>query len=245
MKLSLIISVLLITGCTFHRGSLKRSDAKAAANAASLVEESRALTTGALDALGHAPTNPPTTLAKNLLQRDQQIEGLPVKRIDVDGILAGHSEALADLTNRLAGIDALLQDRVRIQTENSQLRDKLVEMGKLYEEERNKTVLKRVFAYLGVGGSIAAIIALFVFFPPALAIAGHLIGWIVSKLPGLASWVGVVSVKAFDQVVSGVEKAKAAIGRESTEKLEAQLGREMDKPYKAVVRIRKAALKPL
>lgn len=242
MRLFAAIMLLALCGCTFRSGSLDRASERKSENAASLSEESRALTTGALDALSYAPTNPPTALAKVLLKKDQQIEGVPVHRLDVEAILAGQRQALSELTNRLSSIDSLMVERARLEERVSQLNAELAEMGRKYEQERNRGVLRRVFSWLGIGGSFAALAALFIFFPPAIMIAGRLLGWIVSRLPGAASWVGVVSIKAFDQVVAGVEKAKKAIGSENTLKLEAELGREMDKPHKTVVRLRKATL---
>lgn len=237
-----LITGLLASGCYNTTPRLSKTSKKAAENAAALAEESRALTTGALDALGHAPTNPPTALAKTLLRQDQQIEGLPVHRIDVEAILAGQASALSALTNRMNRTEALLDDREKLRDEITQLNSRLVELGTKYEQEKNRGILRRVYLYLGFGGSIAAILALCVFFPPAIAIFGQLLGFVVSKLPGLASWVGVVSVKAFDATVSGIEKAKAAIGNEGTAALEGSLSKSMDTDHKILVKIRKASI---
>ena len=99
------------------------------------------------------------------------------------------------------------------------------------------------------------------FCPLALPLVGRGLGWLVGKLPGLASAVGVVSVKAFDAVVRGIENAKKQnlpvaptvsvantqlLGdsrRDKTswiEKLENNLSREMDAAHKALVRSRKS-----
>lgn len=233
--------VLMVGGCTHHASDLRSSDKKVNANDALLKEESRALTTGALDSLSYAPTNPPTDLAKKFLRRDQQIEGMPAKRIDVEAILAGQAKAIADLDARFIKIDALLDERIRLEIENKRLTDALVEMGQKYEAERNKSIVRRLYGWLGFGGTIAAILALFVFFPPAIAIAGRLLAWIVTKLPGLASFVGVVGTKAFDATVRGVEKAKTALG-DKVPALEAELGRSMDDAHKKLVRARKLTL---
>jgi hypothetical protein len=47
-----------------------------------------------------------------------------------------------------------------------------------------------------------------VLFPATIPIAGRFLGWIVSRMPGLAGWAGVVSVKAFDAVVQAIEETK-------------------------------------
>lgn len=237
-----LIAGLLVTGCFHASSSLAKASQKAAQNADALAEESRALTTGALDALVKAPTNPPTTLAKTLLKKDQQIEGLPVHRIDVDAILAGQTPALVALTNRLNLADTLLEERERLRVEIAQLNSRLVELGTKYEQERNRGILRRIYLSLGFGGSIAGLLALCFFFPPAIAIVGRILGWVVSALPSLASWVGVVSVKAFDATVRGIEKAKTSIGSDSTAALELSLSKSMDSSHKLLVKNRKAAI---
>lgn len=237
-----LLAGLFSAGCLNTAPSLAKASQKAAKNDAALAEESRALTTGALDALGHAPTNPPTTLAKTLLKQDQQIEGLPVHRIDVEAILAGQSAAITALTNRLNHTEALLDDREKLRNEIAELNSRLVELGTKYEQEHNRGILRRIYMSLGLGGSIAGLFALCFFFPPAIAIIGRILGIIVSWLPSLASWVGVVSVKAFDSTVRGIEKAKEAIGKDQTVALETSLSKSMDDSHKLLVRNRKASI---
>ena len=88
---------------------------------------------------------------------------------------------------------------------------KLIDMGTKYEAERNKTLVKRVWAwftgFLGVG-TIGGIIALCVLFPPfagiMLSICGALIRFVVSAFPSLISFFGVVSKNTFQATVKGV-----------------------------------------
>lgn len=234
--------MLLATTAASCKGpALRHSDARVFANDSALQEESRALTTGALDALQLAPTNPPTDLAKTFLKRDQQIEGLPAKRIDVEAILAGHVEALRDITNRLEKIDTLLDERTKLKVENDKLRDQLVEMGKKYEEERNRTIFKRIFASLGIAGTLAALIAVMVLCPVAIPIIGNILGFVVGKLPQLAGVIGVVSTKAFDGVVKGVENFRSH-NTEHVAALESKLSGAMDYSHKQLVKARKAVI---
>lgn len=241
----LLLWASLLSGCTFSGAGLRRADALLGTNAAALAETSRVLTTGALDSLQLAPTNPPVDLARSLLRADQQIEGVPVRRLDVSGVLSGDTAATGDLRARMVRLDGLLEERVRLEARVAALTSDLVEMGRKYEQERNRGILRRVTGWLGLGGTVAAVVALFVFFPPSIAIAGHLLGWVVNRLPGMASTLGVVSVKAFDGVVAGVERAKAALGRAGTSRLEENLRQEMDRRkvnIRRVVRARKVVL---
>jgi hypothetical protein len=96
-----------------------------------------------------------------------------------------------------------------------------------------------------------------------LPIAGRVLGWMVGKLPGLASALGVVSVRAFDAVVRGIERTRskggaadaptiavANSGRSDSRRdsatflpdLELNLSREMDAAHKALVRSRKQTI---
>jgi hypothetical protein len=235
--------VVTLSGCTFVRGKVDRRQMAVDANAAALAEESRALTTGALDTLGHAPSNAPVALARRLLERDQQIEGVPAKRLDIAPILAGDPAAISGLNAILARVDSLTGERLRLEAELDQANARLQEMGRLYEAERNRSIVSRILGSLGVAGTIAAVVALFVFFPPALAIAGRLMAWLVAKLPAAAGFIGVVGTKAFDATVSGIEKARGAINSSEMEKVETVLSKSMDESHKVLVRARKAAIK--
>lgn len=234
---------IAISGCTFARQKADRRQRAFDANGAILSEESRALTTGALDSLGYAPSNAPVAIAKRMLERDQQIEGTPNTRIDVAPLVAGERAALAALDRRLLGIDSLLVERARLQSELDAANERLQEMGRLYEAEKNRSVLRRIFGSLGITGVIAGLLALFIFFPPALAIVGRLIGWIVAKLPQAAGFLGAVGVKAYDSSVAGIERVRQKLDPEHMAVAENELSREQDKAEKRLVKTRKAVIK--
>jgi hypothetical protein len=103
-------------------------------------------------------------------------------------------------------------------------------------------------------GMIAALVLLF---PAALPILGRVISWVVGKLPSLAGWAGVVSVKAFDGVVKAIERASRveaspagtsqmanAAGEQNglSGSLRGNLSRALDAEHKALVKSRKGAL---
>ena len=136
------------------------------------------------------------------------------------------------------------------------------------QRARNQRITR--WTKFGVWGTtlIGGAVALFVFCPIALPICGRLLAWLVGKIPSLASAFGVVSVKAFDSVLRGIEKAKEAKnnpgnspvaptvpvantfstgdsrrGQENwIHQLHNHLSREMDAAHKALVRARKTKL---
>jgi uncharacterized protein YlaI len=203
--------VIALTGCTYARGKADKVEAKAADNAGQLTEESRALTTAAKEALEFAPTNPPVNLAKRFLARDQQIEGLPVERIDVAALLATNVQALALLEKRFAAQDDLLRERAELALKLEAANQRLQEMGRLYEAEKNQSVVRRVGRWLkgifGVGG----LIALVIFCPAVLPVLGGLVSFVVGKIPALVNLFGVVGKSAFDRVVVGVGEVRAKL----------------------------------
>jgi hypothetical protein len=238
----LCISLAVLAGCSIS-GKLRKANGRLGATNSALDEVSRELTTGAADALSHtnSPRTPHTEVALRFLRYEQQIEGLPVSRLPVSEMLSGDEDASDRVNARTSAIETALAERRRLQSEVDELTGRLVELGQKYEEERRKTVWRRIVASLGLGGSIAAVVAMFIFFPPALAIAGRLMAFAVSKLPAMAGFLGVVGTKAFDRVVKGVEKA-----REKTRNpvIDESLRDEMKEhpEVKRVVRLRKAVV---
>lgn len=212
LTLSLPLAVALaVAGCTFARGKADKVEAQTGANAAALTEESRALTTGAKDALDLAPTNAPVNLAKRFLARDQQIEGLPVERIDVAALLATNLQAMALLERRFGAQDELLRERAELAVKLEAANSRLQEMGRRYEAEKNRSVVRRVWGWLtgifGVGGLIALVILC----PAVLPVLGGLVSFVVGKVPALVNLFGVVGKSAFDRVVVGVGEVRAKL----------------------------------
>jgi len=240
----------LITGCTHHAARREKVSLK-------LAEESKALTTAVVDALQSQPTplrDVYTETALTFAKQDQRVEGLPLEPFDVAGLLTNSPAAREEVQERFATEDKLIATRVKVE-------EKLINFGERAEAERNRRIgwWTRV-STLGLG-LIGGSVALFVFCPLALPLVGRGLGWLVGKLPGLASAVGVVSVKAFDAVVRGIEKARKQnlnvaptvpvantfqtsgdSRRDKTswiDQLENNLSREMDAAHKALVRVRK------
>ena len=211
MRTTIAILILSLCGCALTKQETSRQAAKEQKLEKveeKLIEESKALTTGALDALSFAPTNKPTDLAKKFLQRDQQIEGVPADRIDVAGILATNKVAIEALERRMEMQQDWLQERVRLEVELNKANDRLLELGRLYEQEKAKSAWKRIWSWtigtFGIGG----LIALVVFCPAALPIIGSAASFLISKIPALTNLIGLVGKSAFDAAVKGVGNAR-------------------------------------
>ena len=201
-------AALLLAGCAHRHAVQQRAAAAVEKNAAALQEESRALTTAALDAVSLAPTNPPTALAKRFLQRDQEIEGMPVQRIEVEALLAEKDAAWKALEGRMEEQRRLLQQRGELGSRLRKAESQLTELGRKYEEEKNRSLIRRVWHWavgtVGLGGVIAACVLC----PAVLPLLGNLLGWMIGKVPALAGFLGLVGRKAFDGVVKGVGEVR-------------------------------------
>jgi hypothetical protein len=239
---SLVWVLAYASGCTYLKSKVKRDNEAQNRNEALIAEESKALTTGVVDALSIAPTNPPTALALEFAKKDQQLEGIPQERIDVLALLAHDKQATKALQDRYAMEDKLLKDRQIISDKLKETQDKLVAMGELYEQEHNKTIWRRIWTSLFSTLGIAGIIALCIFCPAAIPIIGRIVGWLVNKIPSLATAFGVVAKKSFDGVVTAIEKVRDAQKEGKSISLDETLSKTLDEGPKKLIRHRKAAL---
>ncbi len=102
---------------------------------------------------------------------------------------------------------------------------------------------------------LAAFIAACLFFPAAAPILGRILAALVNRVPALAGLAGVVSVEAFDAIVTAIERSKEQVrlGNDSTYAsrgpaiplhgaLRDHLSRELDASHKRLVAARKRAL---
>lgn len=163
----------------------------------------------------------------------------------------------APATNQVARVDALLSDDASQQSlavkreellaqaearQVAQLRQaesRLVELGQFYEKEKAQSAWRRVWAWsisvFGIGG----VIAICVFFPAVIPILGSILGWIVSAVPSVAKWIGLVSVKAYERSVAAFQEAKrhaAKAGDVTTLKMLRQTAAENTGPDEKLVK---------
>jgi len=257
-------------GCTHHASRIQH-------NGERLREESRALTTAVVEALQSQPAperDAYTLTALEFAKQDQRVEGLPLQPFDVPALLGGMGITNCPATALIAPAqfdEAREEVAERFEIQNKLLaalakeESALVQMGAQAEASRNQRITRWTKFSLGTFTFLGGAIALFVFFPVAIPVAGRFLGWLVGKLPGLANACGVVSVKAFDAVVRAIEKTKQQSSgaaptvpvanafiapgdsrrgpsEDFVESLQTQLSREMDAAHKALVRARKTQL---
>jgi hypothetical protein len=266
-----LTAALATAGCTHFA-------ARRAKTVDHLADESKALTTAVVDTLQSQPTEKRdvfTETALSFAKQDQRVVGLPTQPFDVPALLVGLGVTNSAVPLVPSTTPELARQEVaqRFATENKliaqreKLEARLIDMGAHAEEARNQRISWWTRFSGWTLGLVGGGIALGIFCPLALPIIGRILAWLVGKLPGLASAVGVVSVKAFDAVVRGIEKAKTAPAptdktsvaptvpvansidaagdsRRSkpaswVDHLQNELSREMDAAHKALVRSRK------
>ena len=252
----LAMLLCLMVACSFEGRKQKRLVSQVLTNNVALEEESRALTTGALDALALAPSNPPTDLALEFLRHDQQIEGVPIIRIDVEGILATNRQARAELAARYYVQEEELIRRDELKRKLAETNEELVAMGRLYEAEKNRSIVRRIWMWsIGTFG-IAGMIAIGLLCPALIPLFGSLLSSVVAVVPKLASAFGVVGKKAFDGVVQGVENVRHSLKKDeendgrrtySSKEVLKILGTEIEKAtdanHRQLIRARKDAMR--
>ena len=253
--------VLIAVGCS-HLAS------RQSARKQVLEEESRALTTAVVDTLQAQPfpaRDGYTTTALRFARQDQHIEGLPLQPFDVPALMAAVTNAGSSNEVSSTGLAAEASVAARFAKENALLGEvaridrQLIAQGIQREQEQNARRKWWVKVAALVAVPLGGVIAAGVFFPVALPLMGRLLGWAVGRLPKLADWLGVVSVRAFDGVVRGIERWKQAgsggaptvVGGDpdttrrpdesAVESLHTALSREMDAADKALVRARKVS----
>src|SRR5688572_25897542 len=256
-KTAAFAALLFASGCTHVAKHHQRQNAR-------LAEHSRAFTTAVVDTLQlqpHEHRDEFTSIALELAQHDQRIEGIPLDPISVAHLLGAdntnqspaeamskQNAARTDLDRRLAEIQQL---RTRLRASEEQL----IAFGERFEHARNAQRTHLFQRGLAVALSIGTIVVLIVFVPASIPLIGRILAFCVMKFPALAGTAGVVSVKAFDAVVKAVEHVRSARSNSSqfvnqvdqdapveSGELEYHLSREMDASHKALVRQRKAAL---
>jgi hypothetical protein len=96
----------------------------------------------------------------------------------------------------------------------------------------------------------AVLLIIVLLFPAAVPVAGRILGSLVNQVPSLAGPAGIVSVKAFDALITAIERSKKSPRFEndanavssSRDELRANLSRELDASHKRLVRARRRTL---
>lgn len=238
--------LFFLVGCTHNAANLKRVDTKQDERTREVIQAAKVANDIGHQRLASHETNSVVEamiaydLSATYLRRGQGIMGLPI--VDQTAVVA---DLLSSNAKLKAAAEAVEKERVTQEQEwaqeRAELNRKLLEMGAKYEEEHNKSIVRRVwgwlFSTLGIGG----IIALCFLCPAVIPIFARMLAWVVGKFPKLAGAMGVVSTQAFDAVMRGIHRAKKEWGTDDAdpkETLEVNLSREMDLAHKSLVEAR-------
>jgi hypothetical protein len=240
-----LIPLFFVAGCAHKTASRARADKVLTQSNERLAEESRALTTAVVDSLNAAPQNPPTNLARRFAIADQEIEGLPLKRIPATAALAGDAKAAEDIEDRFTEINGLRAHNKQLAQALRERDAALMELGMQFEAEKKKSLWFRIkSAAIGTFG-LGGLIAVCVFCPAVIPIVTRALAWIIGKVPQLAGALGVVGKDAFDAVVKAVGHTRDQLKSTNSDTLHAldsNLRSETDAAHKELINVRRAAL---
>ncbi len=177
-----------------------------------LTERSREYTAAAHDVSKHSldeaklkgvPAEPEMELINMITREDERIEGSPIERWDIKPLLADLALAEQKLQEYGNENTQLLKERKDLNVEIEHLNELLK-----YERSNWFGNLWRYIKGFSFGGIVMLVAACFIC-PPLLGVLAPWIGGkLVSIFPKLISFFGVVSSKAFDQVMEGVQNIR-------------------------------------
>lgn len=198
-----------------------------------------------------SPTNEPlrsaeasTRVASSMLTRAGALIGAPAENQAplVEGLLSTNQVERVN-AERAAGAEVksegllMLDNRTQIAT--------LLEEGKKYEEEHNRSLLRRIWTWtLGTFG-IGGLVALCILFPAVVPLLGSILGWLIGKIPILAHYLGVVGTSAYSRAVTAIQESKRAAqltGQPGAEEIVRRCTAENTGPDTALVRSIKSKL---
>lgn len=206
-----------LTGCT-HLADYRAKQTDAVnSNHAARDEQERTLTTGVIEALGYAPTNPPTALALDLARHEQLLQGLPTNRLDVAGILT-HAAGASDALERIyAKQEKLIVEKVRLERQLAATTDRLAVLGAVHEQEQNESIVRRAWRWLWATLGLGGIVAVCVLVPGLLPVLGRIAAWAIGRIPVLSHYVGLVGQSAYSRAVTAIQELKTALPDQADE----------------------------
>jgi len=216
---TILIASLFNQGCFNVSWGLKEQRQEIAGEIArkdgELNRHTRAFVSGAVDALSlSADKSKEDLVALNLAHKAQEIVGLPQPgdKIHVEDVIANNEVAVENLADRDKDVIELSRRKEILGHDLKDTEEKLISLGELKAQEEKDGFFSSLWAWLiGTFGLIGAIAVCIVGGPIILPILGQAFGWLVSKLPGLISWMGVTSQNLTRNIIRGVHEAKERI----------------------------------
>jgi hypothetical protein len=180
-----------------------------------LDRHTRAFVSGTVDALSLSEDKSREDLvALNFAQKAQEIVGLPQPgdKIHIDDVIHNNDIAMENLTDRDIDVIELSRRKEILGHDLKDTEEKLISLGELKAKEDKDGFLSSVWAWLtGTFGLIGAIAVCVIAGPALLPVITQLFGWLVSKLPGLITWLGITSSQMTSNIIKGVYDAKEQV----------------------------------
>lgn len=216
----IIIFIVPFLGCSYFAKNLKKTDIqieerlKENNTAAKIANEVTArkisetkiaidaddLQKGKLTIEGAEAAN---SITAEFLRRNQNLMGLPIHdQTQIINNLLSTNKTIRQAEEQRQNIKETQEENWRAKIQ--ELETKLQAMGEKYEQEKNKSIIKRIWAWGGFTLVFGGIIALMVFFPPLIPVVTMIVGKIIAFIPSLAHVFGVVGKKTVESVALGV-----------------------------------------
>lgn len=225
MKISLVflflcLIALLNTSCiTISSWGLKQDRQELASEIVKkegeLNRHTRAFVSGTVDALSLSEDKSREDLiAFELAQKAQEIVGLPQPgdKIHIKDIISNNELAIKNLKDRDVDVIELSRRKEILGHDLKDTEERLISLGELKAQEQKDGFFDSLWSWLtGTFGLIGALVVCIIAGPALLPIITQLIGWIVTKIPGLITWLGITSSQMTGNIIKGIHDAKEKI----------------------------------
>lgn len=180
-----------------------------------LNRHTRAFVSGTVDALSLSKDKSKEDLvALSFAQKAQEIVGLPQPgdKIHVEDIVSNNEVAVGNIADRDKDVIELSRRKEILGHDLKDTEEKLISLGELKAQENKDGFFSSLWAWLtGTFGLLGAIAVCIIAGPALLPIITQLFGWLVGKIPGLITWLGITSSKMTSNIIKGVHDAKEKI----------------------------------
>lgn len=227
ISLILIGYVLTTSGCvTIPNWGLKQDRQEIAGEItrkeSELSRHTRSFVTGTVDALSLSKNKSTEDLvALNLARKAQEIVGLPQPgdKIHIEDVIQKNEVAIDNLIDRDEDVIELSRRKQILGHDLKDTEEKLISLGELKAKEQKDGFFDSIWKWLtGTFGLIGAVAFLIFAGPALIPIVTQLIGWFVSRVPGLIAWLGITSSQLTMNIIKGVNEAKEKIKSADDEK---------------------------
>lgn len=239
-----LIAAVFVAGCSYKARVRDQVEVAQAERARELTQAARIANSAGRS---HIATNNfaralvAYDLSDAFLRREQSIIGLPIRDQHslVEDLLSENVRLKKEAVEWER--DRERQEELWRTTLEAKQRE-LMLLGQEAERTRNQNIIRKFWGWFGITSTLAIVILTCIFVPGALLIFLRLVGWLVAKIPRIAGMVGVVSVKAVDQIYKAIETTKMQGESATIEDVRDNLSRSMDQDHKNLITARRRAV---